>query len=502
MPDKLYTNNMHKHPTKKQQIARLVLIYTVMSVTVVLIVIALVFIMLGYTFNREYGKLEQGGLVQLNSQPGNANVTINGSQTSLRTPDKLTIGTGQHLVKMSKNGYHDWEKSATVSASDVLWLNYARLIPKQLEQKKLLDFKEVSGSLASPDRKQIIIKQEADTPTFTLVRITDDQPKITELALPNGSFVPADENHTAHSYKLKLWEKNNRYVLVRHDYRQSETDKTEWLVIDTRDMAQTKNVTTLLGVNASKIEFSLGDDHILYGLIDGELRKLNINDATLSRPLVSNLADFEQFDRATVTFETKLDPESSKRSVGYFTDNAKQPRIVRSFADDGMTPLKFRVNEYFKEKYLVYLYGETFEIVKGDLPSSDSKSVTKYTPVTTMTLPNGGDYLTLGPNKRFVVVQKQSEVMTYDLELDQSTTVELTPSEHNQKIAWLDDFHYVAESGGEMKMYEFDGQNPMKLMRAQPGHAFTMSDNKKYIYGIQAKPEGGATLDRIKIVID
>lgn len=498
----LYTSPMHKKKNQKNSVARRVVLYTIMSVSVVLIVSCLILIIMGYRFNRQDGKLEQGGLLQFNSKPSGAQIYINDGKLAFNTANKATVASGEHTVKFSKQGYHDWQKTVNLGPSGVLWLNYARLIPTELSSKTVEKFPSVADTLASPNDKYILMSQVADQPAFTLLKINNKQVNKTSLNLPADSFVEHSDQTTDHNYEMTEWDKDGRHVLVRHSYKQSDIEKAEWISVDTRDVNRSVNVTTTVGVTAESMQYSFADSHILYSLSTGDLRKINLNDATLSRPLVSNVADFDQFDRATVTYTTHLDAETGKRSVGYYTDNAKKPRVVRSFADNGSTKLTFRVGEYFSKKYYLFSYGETVEVMSGDLPSSDSRSSTAYTPVITITIPDGVRYIDFGENPRFILAQNGNKLTTYDLELKNVAKFEVPGDAASiGEIDWIDNFHVVSTADNTIRMYEFDGQNPKKLVGAMHGQSVVLSDDDKYIYSFK-QSDDSVELNRLQLVVN
>ena len=95
---------MHKKRSSKFVIARRAALYTFMSTAVVVLVTVLVFIMLGYQFNRKDGRIEQGGLVQLGSRPSGAKISIDGNETSMTTSNKATLTRGKHTIEFSRDG--------------------------------------------------------------------------------------------------------------------------------------------------------------------------------------------------------------------------------------------------------------------------------------------------------------------------------------------------------------------------------------------------------------
>ena len=252
---------MYRQPSKRKQLFKLVTIYTIMSVAVLVLVSILVLFMLGYQFNRSDGKIEQGGLVQFDTRPTDADVTIDGKTLGTRTASRKTLDTGQHFITMQRAGYKQWQKSVDVQAGSVLWLTYARLVPNELTPDSVASFENVSSTASSPDNKWIAIKEDPATPTIKLADIARDEVEVSSIELPSTLYT-APSPDKAQSFTLETWNPSSRMVLVKHTY---DDTKTEWIVVDTQNVKASKNLTTALGVNASKVVFRGNNKLVMYG---------------------------------------------------------------------------------------------------------------------------------------------------------------------------------------------------------------------------------------------
>ena len=141
---------MYKTPSKRSQLIQRVVVYSAMTIGVVVLVTFLVFIMLGYRFNRDTSSIQQGGLVQFASRPIDASVTVGNAKLTDLTPSKITMNPGTYDVKMSKKGYQDWTKNVDVCSGEVLWPNYAQLVPNNVATEGLTTFDAIAGMKSSP----------------------------------------------------------------------------------------------------------------------------------------------------------------------------------------------------------------------------------------------------------------------------------------------------------------------------------------------------------------
>ncbi|HET8884152.1 MAG TPA: hypothetical protein VFM68_01635, partial [Candidatus Saccharimonadales bacterium] len=363
---------------------------------------------------------------------------------------------------------------------------------------KVESFPTITSTSASPNNKWMAIKADAATPVIHLADLSRDDARVTDLTLPADSFTPPSPEQTQ-SFTLQKWDESSRYLLIKHTY---DGTKTEWIVADTQDISETKNVTTLLGINASKVVFDGDNSAILYALVDNNIRRIDLGAATLSRPLVRNVAEFSLYDDSIIVYVTRLDPSTKVRSVGYYHQGASKSRTIRSYSDDGKVPLHLAIGKYFSDYYVAIAYNETVEIMKGTLPRSDATNLSVFDAVSTMAVPGGVRHLSVVTNGRFVVAQTPKAYIVRDVELNKTTTTVLkgdTPVK--QELRWLDDYTVWSDQNGMLRMYEFDGANQHDIMPVRPGFSATYSPNAKYLYGVARSDDGEFHLQRVRMIL-
>lgn len=484
---------MYHQPSPRKQIIQRAIVYGLMTVTVIGLVAVLVFIMLGYQFNRDDGRIEQGGLVQFDSRPTGGKVSIDGASFGTRTPSKTTLLAGQHFVKMERDGYRSWQKSVDVMAGSVLWLNYTRFVPNELKPANIVDFSTVSSTSVSPDSKWMAIKEVPIDASIHLVDLTNETVKHTTIELPAGSYTPSAEGK-AHNFSLVKWDPDSRYLLVKHVY---DDTKVEWLVTDTQNVSDTKNITKLLSIEASKVVFSGNNPKILYAQIGNDVRRVDLGSATLSRPLVSNIAEFSIYEDSTIVFSSLIDPTTKKRSVGYYDEGSDKIQTVRSYTDDGTLVSRFAMGKYFNETYFAINYGEKLDVLKGDY-SSPSKAKQFMT----TTIAGGSQYLSVATDGRFVVAQQGDTYVVSDLELKKTTTTQLKgTAEVKDELQWLDTYTVWSDRDSMVRLYEFDGANQQNIMPVTPGFNVTLNPDAKYLYGIIRSDDGVYHLERVRMIL-
>ena len=444
--------SMPRQKSKRRQRIHLTFVYTLMVVAVVSIVTVLVLVIQGYRYNRFDGRLEQGGLVQFNSKPSGAVVTVDDVTLSNKTASKVTLTSGRHTITMARDGYSSWRKDVLVKPGGVLWLNYARLFPNTPQIDSVAQFSQVSSTLPSPSKRLIAVVGAATSPEVSLVDIDSDKPVVRKVAIPAASYTAPEEGQVQ-SFALINWDKDSNLLLVKHTYG----DKSEYLSLDTRNATAT-NITTELGVDIASIDYSLGDSNVLYALTTThELRRLNLGSATVSGPLALGVSSFNVAENRVIAYET-LPDSKGMRSVGYVSSGSNVSKPIASYHLANDAPLRVVTGNYYGDHYVAVLRGELVEILKGDLPSSDSSSKIDLESVASLMIAGGGDYLGFAPGaNRMIYVASDKRVVTYDLELRTNATITLqTPLVRD--VQWLDGYHILA-TGPNSYYYDYDGTN-------------------------------------------
>lgn len=486
------------HPrSKRAEFWRRTAIYGAMIIAIIGLVAALVLVILGYRLNGD--ELEQGGLVQFSSQPGGASITLDGTPFGARTATKATMTAGEHQVTMNRTGYQEWRKSISVVPGAVLWLNYARLIPEDLPVAKVASFATVSSSITSPNKELMALVTDPAVAEIQLADISETEPTVTKLNLPQTLYTHPAAGKTQH-FSVEEWDRDNRLVLVKHTAE--GLDRIEWLLVDTRTPESSKNITHLLNINSGDMRFSRANSQLFYALIEGDVRKIDLGAGTLSRPLISNVAEFELYRDTGIVYSTKLDAATGQRAVGYVLDSDEEPRQLRTFKDDGTAALHIDIGEYFGDTYVAIAHGSTVTITTGNLPKR-AADLDAMTSVASMQLASPVDHLSIITAGRFAVADMKDSYAVYDLELKRETVTQLkgTSPEASRQLDWIDGYMPWSDRDGMLRLYEFDGANQHDIMPVVSGQAVTLSRNGTYLYSIGKAADGQYQLQRVRLVL-
>ena len=457
-----------------------------MTTAVVLISTVCIFLVLGYRLDFRSGDVEQGALLQFRSFPSAATITLDRETLSFVTPGKRGVDAGEHTVTMKLDGYKTWEKTFTVKASELRWLNYARMIPETIRTSAVKEFPTVVDALPSPDKKWLLIQPAADKAEFTLVDIRDeDKPAFSQLILPVASYTQK-EGHP-HQFSLVEWDFGARYALVKHVVG----DVTEYLRIDRTDMDNTVNISSKLGVNISDIHFSGTSGSVFYALENGSIRRLDSGVGTISQPLVKDVATFDLYKTSTISYVKK--PIDNKVGVGVVVDG-KASRVATY---DSTVPVQADMSEYFNDYYLAIGRGTSVQIYKNPESSERKKLVSFATSsaISWLRFSNSGRFVTSGTGSQFT---------NFDLETSEKNDVNLPGNVPNpaKPLQWIDDYYLASTGDNDLRITEFDGANQHVITSALAGFPVTLNDNGKLLYSLGKTQTGVMVLQASRMTID
>lgn len=453
-------------------------------------VILLTALTLGYGFDRENGQLEQSGILQIGSRPGNAKVTLNDQPLSSSTPAKVVSSPGDYAIRLEQSGYRTWQKTVPIKAGGLTWATYPRLIPEDLSSRSVLTLPEtLSDALPSPSSKYYAFLPVASDPRITIATINSDKVTESEIKVPSDTVTKPDPQHPNSTYAIELWSGDEQKILLSHTYGADNT--VEWILLDRTNPEESQNLSRLFAVAMKEVTFANDDGSRLYALVDGAVRLLNVSNETLGRPLVEKVAEYELFEDNYIFFVSEP-TEQETQQIGYVRDDYKKPRVIDVVPYDGENSALFSVGKFYDKYYFLTAHGKEATLSKSNSLSGDNSTSLKRTLVTSMQLerPITDAHITRGG--QFATIQDGRSFTTHNLETGQTTPTELLAAKDGaaQKLRYLETQLLWAEHDGKLRTYEFDGANQHDIMPIEARFSATFSPQGKYLYGVQKSDEG------------
>lgn len=465
--------------SKRAKLAIRFFTYGVMAVASIVLTVLLVLVALGYRLDRNFN-FSQGGLVQFRSFPDGAAITVDGKRQSIRTPDKTNLPAGNHTYSMDLDGYHSWAKTADLAAGQLLWLNYARLIPNSITTTTLREYPAISSSLASPDRHWLLMQLEQNTPNFTLVDYSDEKkPQYEVFNLPEDIFTKQDGKYG--TFKIIEWDLQSKYVLIQHD----NGARSEFVRVDRSKPEAAINLTKAFDLNILEAHFSGNNPNILFAKTDDALRRLDVGSTTASGALVTGIRDFTIYGEDTIAFtaveEKKTGDSTSKHQlIGIYRGGKITP--VRELPVDQQIRISY--NEYDNHDYLAIsaAHNSVVDVVRDATVTGTSKEATVYTRID---LGTAVDSVGFSNNGRMIVAQHGNKIATYDIETAKTYIKTLGfGSDKTPEFRWLDDYYLWTDDGGTLRIFEFDGTNDHEITTVTSGYDVMLSSNGKQLLSI------------------
>lgn len=482
---------------KRKILVKRILINLFMVFSVCVLVTLITFFMLGYRFDSKQGNLEQNAFLQFSSTPSGATVSIDGNVIGAKTSSKSSVQAGKHTIVMWRDGYQMWQKTVSVQPGTLTWLNYTLLVPKKLTVEPVANYKTLFSSLASPKGNDILVQPQSSVPTYKLIDITSDNITSKDITIPTNTYSEPSTAGVTHRFDIEKWDDGERYVIIKHSYG----DKTEWIVLDTQDVSQTKNVTKIFNIAIDKLVFSSDSGNGLYILGSGDIRKIDLGAGSISKPLVSNVSDFDFYnDSKVITYVGKGKTGTDERVAGLYREGDSSPAVIRTVKGNAEIPLNIATTHYFNENYVAISEGNKVDILSGSYPNTTSDNANSLKVISSFNTTQNIQLLSFSPKGQYVFVQSGANFSSYDLEYQTLSSSTISSVAAVPPLQWLDEYHVWSDTGGILSIREFDGANTHTINPVLTGQAVTLTNNGRFLYSVN-KSATGYQLQRVRMIL-
>lgn len=467
---------------KRLRTLRLMTGYVLLTILILTLSTILVFRAYGFDVDRSTGEVIQNGLVYIDSAPDDAAIYVNGSLYKDRTNTRLTLAEGTYDIEIRKDGYRDWKRSLDIKGGNVQRLVYPLLVLNDHEQREIANYGATRPILTtqSPDRRWLIVSKASTLNEFieydlNNIDTSSAQPEQRPFSVPLAIFTQADGSHTLEEIE---WSTDNDHSLIKHTY----TGGFEYVVISRKNPDTSFNINKLLGVTVDDV--NLRDKKFNEWYIyrkDGGL--LQIADTKKSIvPAFTGVTAFKTHDETVVLYaQTGVDGNQDV----YLRQN-NETHLIRSVKSG---EVKLEIARYDGSWYAVigssgdrkaYIYKDPLKVVnrlKGLKPA----------PVAVLHADNGLDQVAFSTNTRFIMAQNGQHIGTYDAERDEMHSFDVSqPFDEGTKLKWMDGHRMIARSDGTIMIFDFDGSNVQKIIKAYAGNATYFDRDYTVLYSLNS----------------
>lgn len=466
---------------------RLITGYVLMAIALVMATTLLLDIASG--FGVRQGKVIQNGLVFLSSNPSEANIYLNGQLHNDRSNARLILPAGTYTMKLTRDGYRDWQRALTVEGGGVDHFDYPLLIPRQLSPTAISGYPAPPPlATESPDRRWLVVQSTGQAVSFDVYDLRDPErvrESKTAIALPaNIVGLPQSGSRVL---KVVEWSRDNDHLLLEHIVG----DQSEYIMLSRTKPEESFNLTRKLQL-PSGVAISLQDKKFdRYFLHDKTAQTLTTAtfDNTTPVPLLTGVIDYKSYGQDVVLYATADGADEGKVSVKLYQD--KKSHTIRQIAKHENYLLD--ITAYDSRWYAaagspaedhVYVYEDPAERIKRNagLPP---------VPVDILKIAKPS-YIEFSANSQFLLAENGQDIATFDAENERSYTYRIdktldTPQTH---VTWMDGYHLRLVSGGQVTIFDYDGTNMQTLTASDAAYLAFFDTAYQTLYALAPAGSG------------
>ncbi|MDO4753064.1 MAG: PEGA domain-containing protein [Candidatus Saccharibacteria bacterium] len=453
----------------RRQSLRIIISEVIMVIAVIVTVLILGFVVSGYWLNSDF-KIERQGLLQIYSMPTGADIEIDNSPSSWlqRTNTSKTLSAGEHTIKLSKEGYDTWSRTINITEGLLYRLHYPRLFLKNRSHETAF---ESSANFASitPDRNTMLLAN--NTTEWQLFNLDSDSVKPMTLNL--SEILPFASRATdataglfAGSITSSKWANDNEHLLLKIE----SNGETNWLLLNVKNPNSSINLTKEFNANFSNLEISDQSANYLLGVIDNNLRRIDVQAKQISSILVPDLISFD-YRNQDVVFCAKTDAKEIIRSDNaspYYIGILKLGNSEVTKLKDVMEPVKMVTIKFYDDEYIGVVTNTTITLyLKKDFEEKQSFPLS-FQPEK-IKASQDGDVITAYTGGQLAVLDMEAMSLT-----EWSTGTD--------SFNWLDNSMIYAVKDGNLEVYDFNGLNHRTLASNVSAHFPITITSDKYLY--------------------
>ncbi len=454
---------MDPEKVKRHQSLKILISESIMVLAVVITVVILAFLVSGYWLNSDF-EIERNGLLQISSIPTGADVYIDGESAWLqRTNTSKVLSSGEHSIKLTKDGYDTWSKTIHISEGLLYRIHYPRLFLKNRSSEKILDTTSTTLSTISPDHNFLILIN--DTTKWSLINLNNGDIKPQELDISKVfSSVSMAESANTGLFTGKIldidWDHDSTHILFKV---QSEED-IEWILLDIKNPSNSINLTREFGSNFTEIQILDNNSSNLLAIQNNNLHRIDIPNKSLSAVLIKNIINFDHYN-AEIIFSAHND--SSKDTPYYIGLLRLSDNNIETLMDTS-TPVKVVLSKFYDDKYITTLQGNQVSLYKRDNLELLQNFDLNFTPST----------LKVGHDGEFIIISLDNQIAALDMEAMSIAEWQAEGSHFD----WIDNDMCYSVNDGNLIVYDFDGLNRRIIANNVSSHFPAAITNNKWLY--------------------
>ncbi len=514
---------------------RLLVGYGLLAIAVVLATVVLLYQARG--FGVKQGKVIQNGSILVSSNPGPAAIILNNKPVD-ETNVRLVLEAGSYTMKLTRDGYHDWQRALTVEGGSVEHFTYPFLIPRNLATVAMTTYESAPVlSAQSPDRRWVLEQLPGQIGVFDQFDTREPkrvQAKKVQVSIPADIFSSSGQPEAAsvlddapalvpspRSLEVVEWSNDNIHVLLRH----VAGDLSEYILFNRDKPIESVNLSRTLGLTSNLSLAFLDKKFDRYFIHDTIAKTLSTVSLADPQPvaLLNGVLAYKSYGDDTVLYTSPITPETgTANETPAATEQITDP-AMRTATGNSATSGTNRVNvKLYQDKkqhtirqtsasdmYLLGLsrYKNAWYVMAG--VSAESRVYVYKNPAEALrrdTVPGAmpvpvavlktvnPNFVAISANSQLMMAQNGNNFSVYDAEYDRSHTYQVDagldpPQTH---AIWMDGHHLQFTSGGKIVIFDYDGTNVRTLAAHTPAHRAYFDTRYRTLYTL-APPTSSTT---------
>ena len=457
---------MDLNQNKRRQSLKIIVSEAIMVVAVIFMVVVLAFIVSGYWVNPDL-KIERQGLLQVSSIPTGAEVEIDGASSWLqKTNTSKVLTSGQHTIKLSKEGYDTWSKDINISEGLLYRLSYPRLFLQNREKETVLKTADVAIATVSPNREtMLLIGNTTKMSTINLKEETLQRESfdVADYFPTTSSSEDPTQNLLAGQILDYRWDKTSAHVL----FKVLNNSVIEWILLDVVKPTNSINLTKSFGANFDAVRIIDDAANLFLATQNGNLHKINLASKSISAVLAEGVTSFDYYHDKVVF--SRYDESSQRFQVGLLelSGHKTTGANFRNFGDFAAPP-QVAIGKFYEDQYIVIATEQTLSLSKIEDSTEIGAFETTFLP----------EQIKIGHDGEFVLVYNDQHFATIDMESSRLT--EWTTED--PQFGWLDNYMIYTIINGQLTVRDYDGFNLRVLASSADSKLPATITNDKWLY--------------------
>ncbi|MBR0479854.1 PEGA domain-containing protein [Candidatus Saccharibacteria bacterium] len=449
----------------RRQSLKVIISESIMVLAVIIMVVVLAFIVSGYWLNSDF-EVKRQGMLQISSVPTGADVEIDGESSWLqRTNTSKVLESGEHTVKLTKEGYDSWEKTINISEGLLYRIHYPRLFLNNRSPEKLFSTAEITNATVSPDHESLLLMNK--TTEWLLVKLNNEKlepKKINVAEIFSGSSLTSDA--TVGILSSEILDVDWSLDGMRALFKVRSDGNLEWIILNFDNVKNSINLTKEFGVNFNAVKMLDRSANSLLVVQNNNLHRIDVPGRSISSVLAEKIFDFDYYNNE-VFFSASLS-EADESENKYYIGKIKlgDNKIIQ--LGKFISPPKLAVTEFYEDKFIFTLEENTVTVYRANDFSERASYQLGFTPET----------IKVGHEGEFITMHDGRTIATIDME----ARAVREWSVEGENFGWVDNDMIYTVFDGELIVYDFDGFNRRVIAKNVLSHFPVAITDDRYLY--------------------